>query len=108
MIDHIGLLIDAARDAGQPAGARGQTMRTLKVRGFAEPMEATLLDYFESNAWSQLAPCPLANPAEAWAWKHVAFDNALRLLRRAQRSPGISELGPERRSQICTNLANAA
>ena len=109
VIDHIGLLIDAAGDGGKAAGAHRAIQQCERLRREASlaPVEAALLDYFEANAWSLLAPCTSANPAEAWAWRHVALDNAIRLLRRAQRSSGFSGLGLVRQSQICTNLGNA-
>ena len=109
VIDHIGCLIDAAGDAGQAVGAERAIQQCERLRKEASltAEESALLDYFEANAWNVLRPCSPADSAEAWRWRDAAFENELRLLRRAQRSSGFSGLGPVRRSQILTNLANA-
>lgn len=109
VIDHIGCLIDASCDTGQQDGARLAIQRCERLRGVASltDKESALLDYYEANACDVLAPCSTANSAEAWKWTDVSRDNQIRLLRRAQRSPGFTQLGRDRRAEIFTNLANA-
>jgi tetratricopeptide (TPR) repeat protein len=108
VIQHIGDLVDASGDAAEPAGARLAIRHCERLRESSAltAKESTLLDYFEANAWNHLSPSPEAGSADAWKWGQPAFENEIRLLRRAQRSQGFSSLEPIRQSQIYTNIAN--
>jgi tetratricopeptide (TPR) repeat protein len=108
-IQHIGDLIDISTDLSATAGARRaiQLCDGLRQNSSLTDEESALLYYFEANAWSVLVPWPGVGATDAWSWKNESFDNMIRRLRQAQRSPGFVHLDPLRRSQILTNLGNA-
>jgi tetratricopeptide (TPR) repeat protein len=109
VIDHIGRLVDLSADLGQADGARQaiQLCDRLRRDGCLSDEQAALLFYFEANAWGALVAPPPRDPTGVWDWTNEAFENQVRRLRQAKRSPGFSGLDPVRRAQVHTNLGNA-
>jgi hypothetical protein len=111
VIHHIGQLIDLSARLSRADGSRRaiQLCDSLRLRQdiALSDEHSTLLLYFEANAWEPLVRTSLANPTAVWAWMDKAFENQIRRLRQAQRSPGFPKLNPFCRSQVHTNLGNA-
>jgi tetratricopeptide (TPR) repeat protein len=109
VIAHICDLIDVSTDLGEADGARRaiELCDQLRKNPVLVDEESALLYYFEANAWSILGPEPAINASDIWNWRNEAFENVIRRLRQAQRSPGFARLNPQRQSEILTNLGNA-
>jgi tetratricopeptide (TPR) repeat protein len=109
ILDHIGQLIDVSAHFGRAEGAQRAIEQCVRLRRRASLAieEAPVLFYFEANAWRVLWLSRAAGMVDVWRWRDEAFENEIRRLLQALRSPGFPRLDPLRRSQILTNLANA-
>ncbi len=108
ILDYVGELIDLSADLGHTRGAELaiEHCDRLKATGSLAAEEIPILHYFEANAWSVLWLMGTGSMADMWLWKDVAFENQIRRLRQARRSPAFRLLDSVRRSEILTNLAN--
>jgi hypothetical protein len=70
------------------------------------PGQATLLDYYLSNAWANRRQIERQSRQDEWKWEQPEVEKQIIHLRRALRRDGFPELDPLRQCQILTNLGN--
>ncbi|MCW5963618.1 MAG: hypothetical protein KIT83_06240 [Bryobacterales bacterium] len=104
-LDRIGLLIDAASDAGSEEEL---TRASLLLDGLVESKLASslgaLTHYFRANIWSTRGR--IGGSGAEWNCHQTELQNELLELRRAITHPGFPDLSKLRKCQIYTNLAN--
>ena len=106
-LPQVGLLIDAAEDAGAAAATERafEALDELEARSLSES-NGSLLHYFRANAWHRPQPSKTRVRFLGLGANRKLRSNILEL-RRAVRHLGFEQLPPVRRCQILTNLGNA-
>lgn len=104
-LEHIGVLIDAAGDAGSASGTDRAflLLGELRKRDLS-PEHAMLTHYFAANIWE--ARRRLAGESSVWSWEQPHVQEEILELRRAMRHEAFGPAHPLRQCQVLTNLAN--
>lgn len=104
----IALSIDRASDGGDiPLLMHCISLADqLESRGL-HPEDASLTDYYRSNAWAGCYQPRHRDHDDAWSFEQPELQKQIFFLRRSANSPGFSGLSTIRRCQILTNTGNA-
>ncbi len=103
----MGLLIDLSRDLDEEKGLTRALEISKKIeRKELENTQYTILYYYISNIWGNLAIVRGKIHERAWDWSSEETEKQIFHLRRALCSEGFSEIPKIRKCQILTNLGN--
>jgi tetratricopeptide (TPR) repeat protein len=104
-LHHIGVLIDTALDQRSSTGTARAFVLLKQVRTrILSPKQQATAHYFAANAWAN-RKCECQSQNE-WNWEQPEVQAQILELRQAAQHNGFTDLNPELRCRILTNLAN--
>lgn len=106
LVDLLGQLVDAGGDTRDEGSLLAAIEFSERIAAISEPVQACIVLYHASNAWSTLQYLRHTNDA-LWSWDQPELLQQILTLRRAIQHPGFEGQPPFRRAQIYCNLGNS-